>query len=295
MVKPEHLRSKPNKDDEDEDKDEDEDDDEEEDEDGRKEESEEACYNSDGEYDLHQLQTKYIPAFVDFLKQKDAWRAVIPRVRDFPWQNRARAVMGGYGDLLMGLHHRPRGLRMMKLVGEDELSAFCKAIEIGWRLWPDSWPGLQMMLDYLAESVSSSDLSKLHDDVDFLALIKDIAQTKDWPNNQRCGPMMTATSAKTILARVSHNTTFGQVTTISIVRRMAGIGFTPSQPNRAGHAHGSLSSMDTRLMCDNPTCINVEKDEVKFGKCSNCKKVAYCCTGCQLAHWKSIHKRACGQ
>jgi len=151
------------------------------------------------------------------------------------------------------------------------------------------------MLDYLAESVSSSDLSKLHDDVDFLALIKDIAQTKDWPNNQSVWPVddcdFREDHPRSRLTQ--HNLRPGNHHLDCAPHgrdRLHAIA-----THRAGHAHGSLSSMDTRLMCDNPTCINVEKDEVKFGKCSNCKRVAYCCTGCQLAHWKSIHKRACGQ
>lgn len=253
-------------------------------------------YDSDEEeharWEMEKLETKYIPAFRAFLEQKEAWRAMIARIFDFSWQQRAHLVMSGYDELLWGLHDRPKGLPMMQLFGENEIQIFCDAIAIGWRLWPDSWTGLQMMLDYLAESMSSPDLAEISDKSAFLAIIKEIAQHTDWPNNRLCGPMMTASAAKTILARISRNASFAQATTVSIVRCVAGLGFTPCQPDRGSPR---TSQCDARRICDNVTCINVEKDQVKFKKCADCMEVAYCSPACQRAHWVAIHKRECGR
>merc|ERR1712238_122106 len=83
----------------------------------------------------------------------------------------------------------------------DELDDFCEALVIGWRLLPDAWTGLLMMIDYLAERMLTSDLEKIK--LSTLVVIKEIAKNKHWPNSAICGQMMYGSQAKTILARVS--------------------------------------------------------------------------------------------
>lgn len=290
MVKPENLISargtKASDEDEDEDKDENEDID------------EETYPDSDEEFENEKLK-KYVAGFHAFLEHKEMWRQLISTVSELPYKTtddvhkRAQLVLyeDGYETLLYGLHKRPKGLRMHRLFGSDELKTFCEAIVIGWMLWPDSWTGLQMMLDYLAESVVTADLARLTGEHGFLSVVKEIAQTKNWPNNQIFGPMMTGAAAKTLLARITRSAGFAEATTISIARCMGGLGFEPCQPDR-GDIGGSHSSIDRRRVCDNPDCFNVESDETKFSKCARCKKVAYCSKECQRYHWV-IHKRAC--
>ena len=49
------------------------------------------------------------------------------------------------------------------------------------------------------------------------------------------------------------------------------------------------------LGCSNSSCDAVWGEVKKFKTCSRCKRVRYCSTRCQRAHWKSGHKRECNK
>ena len=54
----------------------------------------------------------------------------------------------------------------------------------------------------------------------------------------------------------------------------------------------SMVKVKAKLVCSNPYCIKVEKDQ-RFQMCSKCKKEFYCSKSCQKRHWKNAHKANC--
>jgi len=168
---------------------------------------------------------------------------------------------------------------------DNELEDFCDALVIAWRLLPDAWIGLQMMIDYLAESTLSEDLAEVGETT--LLVLREIAQQKIWPNNPLLGPMFLGGQAKTILARVTRDLEFHEATTVPLVRAMNMVPGTGQPPRRQkGH------NLDRRRLCDNPDCVEVEGDK-KFKCCSRCKKARYCSKTCQTFHWRAEHKKEC--
>ena len=42
-----------------------------------------------------------------------------------------------------------------------------------------------------------------------------------------------------------------------------------------------------------PTCFNPSCDNPGTKRCGRCKRAFYCSSDCQVAHWRSGHKRRC--
>eukprot|EP01063_Lacrimia_lanifica_P037594 TRINITY_DN7763_c0_g1_i1.p1 TRINITY_DN7763_c0_g1~~TRINITY_DN7763_c0_g1_i1.p1 ORF type:complete len:217 (+),score=33.20 TRINITY_DN7763_c0_g1_i1:74-724(+) len=158
--------------------------------------------DSDVAFAKEQMQM-YVPALREFSGAKEMWRSRIQLAQGLPWRQRAELVIrGGYEALLYGLHDRPWYIPMAhkEKDGFDELLVFCEAVEIGWRLWPDSWTGLQMILDYLAEKTCDEDVRRIPPTA--IAIFEEISVCAQWPNNRLCGPMMTQPAAKMLLAKI---------------------------------------------------------------------------------------------
>ena len=227
---------------------------------------------------------RYVTNFKTFLKQREIWRSLIPKVSSMPFERKANLVGTKYEELLSGLHDRPRS-KLTKIDGEEELDVFCDALIIGWRLWPDCWCGLQMILDWLTEKLLDEDVALIKKET--CVILKEIAQNNNWPNNPTFGNF-TQGQAKTLLCRISRKCDFAHATTVPIVRAMSNLRSIPSQPDRKHKPY----ELDKRRTCNNVLCCNIEKDQ-KFKKCSKCKRVAYCSIECQKIHWKSNHKFNC--
>jgi len=267
-------------------------------------------YNSDVYFerlDAERNQKKYMEGIKLFLSQ-EASGGIDSLLRDVEaksFEVRGKMVMQQYEPILWKFHDRPRG-KFITLEGFDELEVFCRAFRLGWKLWPDSWTGMLMMLDYIAEKFSPEDIARL--DSETIDTVKQVASTKTWPNNPFAGSML-STAAKTILARHSRSASFEEATTIEVVRRMAvfhrksdgedgldssltklieSMSLSPAQPARRKQSY----HIDQRRICDAPLCTNVEEGTTKFPRCSRCKQVAYCCKECQRHHWKN-HKKQC--
>jgi hypothetical protein len=252
---------------------------------------------------IRQKSETYMRGMKTFIRQERSGQndVLLREVHGKSPEARARLVIDSYEQVLWDLHDRPAG-KFCTAGGLDELDLFCRALRFGWRLWPDSWTGMLMMLDYVAEKFLPDDIHRL--DSETLETIKEIARTKSWPNNPFGGSMQAA-AAKTILARHSRHVSFEEATTIEVVRRMAPFNCTsdnvdgwtkllasmsmpPSQPER----RKPTQFFDQRRHCDAVFCTNVEQGTVKFKKCSRCKQEAYCSKQCQIASWK-CHKKHC--
>eukprot|EP00568_Trieres_chinensis_P014853 CAMPEP_0183324914 /NCGR_PEP_ID=MMETSP0160_2-20130417/78343_1 /TAXON_ID=2839 ORGANISM="Odontella Sinensis, Strain Grunow 1884" /NCGR_SAMPLE_ID=MMETSP0160_2 /ASSEMBLY_ACC=CAM_ASM_000250 /LENGTH=203 /DNA_ID=CAMNT_0025492607 /DNA_START=110 /DNA_END=718 /DNA_ORIENTATION=+ len=178
-------------------------------------------YDSDEEFLVRRNAKEYVNAMVEFQETRSMWRDRIPLFSTLTFQQK-HSVIEPYQSILYGLKERPTHLRFDKSTEfENELELFCDAIVIAWRLLPDCWLGLLMMLDYLAESTLSSDLQRIPSvSKPALVVIREIANNKNWPNNPMCGPMMYAGQAKTLLARITRGSEFYDCTTVSSVRAM---------------------------------------------------------------------------
>jgi hypothetical protein len=247
---------------------------------------------------------KYMQGMNKFISQEQSGmnEALLKAVQGKSFEARADMVMDQYERILWNLHDRSVG--KFGTVGElDELDLFCRAFRFGWKLWPDSWTGMLMMLDYVAEKFLPGDIARL--DSETLETIKEIAKTNVWPNNP-VGGSMQAAAAKTILARHSRGVSFAEASTIDVVRRMApfncmpdgvdgmtkliaSMSMPPAQPERR---KPTQLDFDQRRLCDSALCTNVEQGVIKFQKCSRCRQVAYCSKECQVADWKG-HKKHC--
>lgn len=224
---------------------------------------------------------KYRTALTRFRVSKSYWKGRIQAFQSYSMLQQHTEIRP-YEEILFGLHARPK-MPFDFAEDPDELHDFCEAFVIAWRLLPDAWVGLQMMLDCLAENFCKSDVQKINDET--LIVVKEIARNRHWPNNQLCGPMFFSGQAKTILARVTRNTSFAEATTVDVVRTFI------SEPSQPIHRKPKGFNSDRRRTCSNPTCFQVETVE-PFKKCSRCEKKSYCTKECQHAHWKE-HKKIC--
>ena len=50
---------------------------------------------------------------------------------------------------------------------------------------------------------------------------------------------------------------------------------------------------DSRNLCSNPKCENVEEEGVRFNVCAKCRQKKYCSRDCQVTHWGEGHKQDC--
>lgn len=246
------------------------------------------------------LQREYLQGIVSFLSRERSGEneRLLEAVQGKPFKVRSNMVLQEYEPILADLRSRPIA-KFGTVEGLDELDVFCRALRTGWKLWPDCWVGMLMMLDYIAEKFLPEDIDRL--DSETLDTVKQVANTKIWPNNAICGAQL-STAAKNILARHSHTISLEEVTESAFARNvrlmhgegsleatMASMSIPPSQPPRRASSHS-----DQRRCCAAPTCTKVERSAEKFQKCGRCKKAAYCSKACQAAHWKA-HKKDCTQ
>ena len=77
------------------------------------------------------------------------------------------------------------------------------------------------------------------------------------------------------------------------------LSFSPSTTSAsASLASSSFPSSYSRSAklpaCDAPGCANTETPfHTSLLECNGCKRTAYCCKGCQSAHWKAGHRVEC--
>jgi hypothetical protein len=232
------------------------------------------------EYDRGVRLEKYQMAMRTFRSTRSLWRSRIPFFSSLSMEAQ-HCEMRIFEAILFGLHRRPPHLAFEG----EELDDFCDALIIAWRLRPGCWIGLQRMIGYLTESTLQEDLCKIGEPA--LAVLKEIANNKHWPNNPMFGPMMVG-QAKTLLASIS-GVAFHEATTPSMVRAMNSLPGT-GQP----HRNRKEFDLDRLRTCGNPACIEVEGEQ-KFKRCSRCRKVRYCSRDCQVIHWKAEHKQQCGK
>ena len=102
---------------------------------------------------VHQLG-KYRPALAEFRATRSYRKSRIPQFAEYNLLQKHTEIRP-YESILFGLHSRPRHIGFED---PDEWKDFCEALVIAWRLVPDAWVGLQMMLEYLVECTPSSDL-----------------------------------------------------------------------------------------------------------------------------------------
>ena len=132
-----------------------------------------------------------------------------------------------------------------------------------------------------------------------LTTIKSIASLRHSTNNPFCLGMLT-TAAKTILSRVQTpgqsfhaGTVSGPAAQLDLhASQMGSPSLFPragTQPLRRGNER---NQEDRRRLCERPECAALESGATKFGKCSRCKKVAYCGKDCQKLDW-ARHKGSC--
>jgi len=236
--------------------------------------------DEDEEFMLDQMK-KYRPALAEFRVSRSYWKSRIPDFASYSMLQQHTEIRP-YEKILFRLHDRPGHLEFNLNGDPDEFADFCDALEIAWRLLPDAWIGLQMMIDYLAEQTLSSDLAQIK--VSTLNVLKEIAKTRQWPNNPFLGPMMIAGQAKTVLARVTRNASFSEATTVPVVRAYNGV----TEPSQPSHRKLKGANLDRRKTCSRPECYEVEEAKA-FKRCSRCRKVRYCSRDCQTNHWKE-HK-----
>jgi len=247
--------------------------------------------SEDERVEIQKQYRKYLKSLVGFRAVLPDFEEEIPRISELPWVERMDYVIQNYEKHLKGLHGRPKGMKMRTLQsGINEFQTFCTALRIGWKLWPDWWTGLQMMLDYLSEDTQTEDLEGL--DFQTLAVLKEIAKCENWPNNQRCGPRMTAPQAKCILIRFERKCSFSGATGNPSFGQIGVLGFM-SFVNPMSTSMNSLKQIVSFRICDGITCFKVETQTVKFKMCGRCKKMFYCSTDCQKSSWKGGHKKEC--
>lgn len=137
--------------------------------------------DSDDDLECFTLNTqKYTTALIKFNNAIPTFEAMVPSVVALSYRDRAAFVVEKYEEHLFALHDRPTHLLMGFLRDIDELATFCTAVTLGWRLWPDYWVGLQLMLNYLADETLIEDVKRV--DTLFLATLKEIALKDGWRN-----------------------------------------------------------------------------------------------------------------
>jgi hypothetical protein len=204
--------------------------------------------DSDGDNSyLEDKCRKYVKALLDFSSKQKSFEEATVVAPAMPWEMRAEYVMKNYEDILWGLHDRPLG-KMVSYQGIDELETFCNALCIGWKLWPDCWVGLQMILDYLAENTCTQDICRLNQST--IDVLNEIRSCKTWRNNPVCGPSMTAAQANCLLKRYKNKCSFAEATNNPMARMMglfSGMGLgTRSTAGTSAAASTSTSRGGTR-------------------------------------------------
>ena len=164
----------------------------------------------DEEFRRHQLRL-YLRALNVFRFHRSIWRDRIPEFSVMSLERRYTEIRR-YENILIDLSARPRFLPF-DVSSNSELDDFCDAIVIAWRLLPDTWTGLQMMIEYLAENMLAEDLVNIREAT--LVVLKEVAQKEDWQTNPAYGPLFFSAPAEAVVRRVSRNTDESSATAIS--------------------------------------------------------------------------------
>jgi len=249
--------------------------------------------SEEGQDEFQKTYGKYVKSMMGFHDVQQHFEDEIPRVSELPWNERGKYVMENYEKHLYGLHERPKGMKMETYQdGKSEFKTFCDALRIGWKLWPDWWTGLQMMLNYLSEDTFTKDLDGL--DLPTLTVLKEISNCVNWPNNQMYGTQMTSPHAKCILIRFERKCSFAEATGNPSFGQMGVLGLMPRLNLNPMSAYvNSLKEIASFKICDGVKCFKIEYLNVKFKVCGRCKKMFYCSRDCQASSWKGGHKGVC--
>lgn len=254
-------------------------------------------YGSDETGSVLDDVTRYLKALSEYELERPQWEIEASRLSKLPDKDHrdfgATVVASKFDGLLFGFRNRPVEAGLFE---KEEVDIWISALTLPWRLWPDSMTGHLMVLDYISEKASLSDLDKVIAGPGVVAIIKQIAQTTRWPNNPLCGDM-TGNAAKSILARSSRSVSFAEATTVPLVRALSGLSTAP-QPRRSAESARRRglgywgTAADLRRVCDNDLCREVEAG-TKFERCKKCKASFYCSRDCQRVAWKAGHKSVC--
>lgn len=227
----------------------------------------------------------YLPALLKFNELVAGFKLMIPIVVKLPPIDRANYFNDGYDSLLRGLYHRPKKIPFGVVRAIDELKAFCDAVTVGWRLWPDYSTGLYMMIDYLAEDTRIDDIKRI--EPTFLLTLKEIASNEAW--NNFMAAQILPSQAKKILIRFKKATNtvenegkaVGQLDNLEkdLVSMMLGLKMRPEYGKNK--------------ICDGLDCVEIELTPGEFPHCGKCKQAVYHSKECQVKAWKAGHKKAC--
>ena len=87
-------------------------------------------------------------------------------------------------------------------MSDQELDIWTTAVILGWRVWPDYWYGLLILLNWIAEKGTDFHLLLMSDNSFFVETIIEICNNKNWPNDSICASMSIA-AALTIKRRMN--------------------------------------------------------------------------------------------
>ena len=142
----------------------------------------------------------------------------------------------------------------------DEFEVYCQAFRFGWKLWPDYWIGLNMILDDIAEKFSAEDVARL--DVETIGTVKEIAITTSWPNNPVVGRSMMTGAAKTVLDRYSRSAVSRRNFSSVAISPAEAATIVLSRPVAVFHSNGTIGV--ERLTLSPPSQSTMPNKEMSF-------------------------------
>lgn len=186
-----------------------------------------------------------------------------------------------YGCLIYPLYYRPKYLRMETVGGIDELKTYCKAVTVGWRLWPHHWTTFQHIIDYLSMYTLLEDVKRM--ETPFLLTLKDIAVKNE--NDSGFGGLFMAPQAKRIIFQWKTPLPPGGIASMRMNPLMLKAMLSGMKPGPGGPVEMEI--------CGGIDCLEVETRVVTFPRCGKCKKVVYHSKECQRKAWHAGHKKVC--
>jgi hypothetical protein len=160
-------------------------------------------------YHLNRTAENYVNALLKFHSKQKLFEEDILLLSTIAWEYRAHYVLKNYDQILRGLVDRPMGAGRMTSRAKgtiDELATFCNALCIGWKLWPDCWTGLEMMLDYFAMKMGTEDILRMSPET--ISVLNEIGSCTTWRNNPTAGSIVIAAQAKVIIKRYDEKCSF---------------------------------------------------------------------------------------
>ena len=117
------------------------------------------CAHTDGcfdcEDDMMRQSNRYLRSLRLWPAVKELINKHLTRIETFSWERRVCIAIESFG-LFVHLHRHYPG-RLQKY----EMAVLSEAVTLAWRVTPDSWVGLHMLLDMLAERIATDDLQML--------------------------------------------------------------------------------------------------------------------------------------